>query len=237
MHYIMRNIAPLTKKAIAAAKNKDWRLAKEINKEILEIDAHNISALNRLALARMQLGHNRIAEKLLKQILRLDKHNKIAAKNLERAKKKSTGPTIQFNQNPAYIEEPGKSQVIALTRTADKKTLSELSMGQNCVLEPKNKYISIYTTDTKAADKSTQSQYLGTLPQKISSRLIKLIKKNNEYECTIHSINPEKRECKVLVKESKVSEENKGVTSFPVNKKLEEDNLTNLSTNYPITNN
>jgi tetratricopeptide (TPR) repeat protein len=229
----MKNISPLAKKAVDAAKNKDWNLAVEINEEILEADPRNVNALNRLALARMQLGHNRVAEKLLTKVLELNKHNKIASKNLERVKKKIKGPNISFAQNFASIEEPGKARVIELIRPANKKTLSNLSIGQNCTLEPKNEYISIYVeTENNKKKDSTKSVYLGALPQNISARLTKLIKNGNEYRCTIHSINSDSSKCKVLVKECKVSEANQGITSFPVNQQEESDLFRDLAGDF-----
>lgn len=229
----MKNISPLAKKAVDAAKNKDWNLAVEINEEIIKADPRNINALNRLALARMQLGHNRVAEKLLNKILELNKHNKIACKNLERIKKKNKGPDISFSQNFASIEEPGKAQVIELIRPANKKTLSKLSIGQNCTLEPKNEFISIYVEcNNNEKNDSTKSIYLGALPQNISSRLSKLIKNGNEYRCTIHSINSDNSKCKVLVKECLVSEENQGITSFPVNHQDENDIFRDITGDY-----
>jgi len=231
----MKNISPLAKKAVDAAKNKDWNLAVEINEEILEADPRNVNALNRLALARMQLGHNRVAEKLLTTVLELNKHNKIACKNLERVKKKIKGPDISFAQNFASIEEPGKAQVFELIRPANKKTLSALSIGQDCCLEPKNEFISIYVNATNdEQNNSAKPVYLGALPQNISSRITKLIKNGNEYRCTIHSINCDNSKCKVLVKESMVSEANQGITSFPVNQQEENDLFIDLSGDYPV---
>jgi tetratricopeptide (TPR) repeat protein len=63
----MKNLSPLTKKAIEAAHQQNWTQAIEINEEILKEKPQEIGALNRLALARMQLGHIQIAEKILKK--------------------------------------------------------------------------------------------------------------------------------------------------------------------------
>lgn len=227
----MKNLAPLIKDAVEAAKIKDWNLAIELNEEILDADSHNIGALNRLALARMQLGHIRLAEKALKRILEIDKHNKIATKNLARIKKKINNPSVSFNRNSSYIEEPGKAQVIELIRVADKKTLQQASVGQRCYLDPKKEFISIYLID-EADDK--KGQYLGALPSEISIRLIKLMNRGNEYQGAVHSVNADTGRCKVLVKEFKVSSENRGVTSFPISKQSQTDLLGDLTTEYLI---
>ncbi len=225
----MQNIAPLIKQAIEAAKNKDWNLAIKINEEILEIDFHNIGALNRLALARMQLGHIKVAEKYLKQVLEIDKHNKIASKNLTRVQKRCTNPVVNFGKSSPYIEEPGKAQIIELIRAADKKVLNSASVGQACCLQPKKELISAYLVDE---DDETKINYLGALPQEISARLIKLINSGNEYQCAIHSVNPETSNCRILVKELKVSPVNQGTTSFPISKQSQTELLGDLSTEY-----
>lgn len=225
----MKNIAPLTKKAVEAAKNKDWSLAIEVNEEILQEDSHNIGALNRLALARMQLGHVRVAKKYLTKVLELDKHNKIASKNLSRIEKRDKNPKINFSQKNSYIEEPGKAQIISLMRLTDKKTLEQVSVGQGCLLDPKKNYISIYLIEE---DDKKKTQYLGALPEEISLRLIKLIKTGNQYTCTVHSIDADEEKCKVLIKESKVSEANQGITSFPISKQLQSEIIADFSGEY-----
>ena len=228
----MKNIAPLTKRAVEAAKNKDWNLAIEINEAILQEDSHNIGALNRLALARMQLGHVRVAKRYLTKVLELDKHNKIASKNLSRVEKRDKNPKISFNQKNSYIEEPGKAQIISLMRLADKKTLDQVSVGQSSFLEPKKNYISIYLIEE---DNGKQTQYLGALPKEISLRLMKLIKTGNKYSCTVHSINADEEKCKVLIKESRVSEANQGITSFPISKQIQSEIIADFSEEYLAT--
>lgn len=201
----MKNLTPLTKKAIEFARQQDWDQAIEINEEILKEKPQEIGALNRLALARMQKGHVRIAEELLEQVLEIDKHNKIAQKNLKKARNKEKGHTVSMAQRSSYIEEPGKAKLIELIRISDQDILRELSMGQTCRLEAKKAYISVTTEN---------GDYLGTLPREISGRLIRLINTGNTYSCQIHSITDET--CKIHLKENHVAEENKGITSFPV---------------------
>jgi tetratricopeptide (TPR) repeat protein len=201
----MKNLSPLTKKAIEAAHQQNWTQAIEINEEILKEKPQEIGALNRLALARMQLGHIQIAEKILKKILEIDRRNKIAQKNLKKVQNKEKGQAAQIEQRSSYIVEPGKAKVIELSRLSDKTTLQNLAVGQACTLDPKKAYVSVNSKD---------GQYIGTLPKDISERLIKLIKTGNTYSCQIHSI---KEDClKIHIKEASVAPENKGVLSFPL---------------------
>lgn len=219
----MKNITPLTKKAIEAARKQDWNRAVEINEEILKEKPQNIAAMNRLALARMQRGHVLIAEDILKKVLKIDKHNKIAKKNLKRAQNKEKGRTVAMAQRSSYIEEPGKAKLIELIRVTDDKILDELAMGQNCYLEPKKAYISVTTED---------GQYLGTLPKNISSRLIGLIQAGNKYSCQIHSVKDNC--CKILAKETHVAKENKGITSFPVTQEESQEEANQLTSEFQV---
>ncbi len=219
----MKNLTPLTKKAINAARQQDWDQAIEINEDILKEKAQDIGALNRLALARMQKGHVRIAEDILEKILKIDKHNKIAQKNLKKARNKERGQTVSMAQRSSYIEEPGKAKLIELIRVTDKDLLQELSMGQGCHLEAKKAYISVTTEE---------GEYVGALPRDISGRLIKLINAGNTYSCQIHSITDET--CKVHLKENHVSSANKGVTSFPVTNTNSQVSVDELASEYQV---
>jgi len=204
----MKNIAPIQKQAIEAAKAQDWSLAVDLNQEILNEDQKNIGALNRLALAKMQLGQLKEAKLYLNQVLELDKHNKVALRNLEKAKKRKKGKVAQFNQGSSYIEEPGKAKIVSLIRITDTKLLDNLSVGESCLLEPKKSLVSVILSSNK--------NYIGSLTQDISLRLIKLIQQGNKYQCTIHSVESEKDICKVHIQETYVSEKNQGITSFPI---------------------
>jgi len=202
----MNNILSLSKQAIKAARNQDWDLAVEINEQILQDDAKNINALNRLALAFMQQDHPRKAKSALKKVLKIDKNNKIAQKNLQKIKNNQQ-TQVNFNDQQ-YIEEPGKAKNIELFRLTDPKTLSQLSSGEKCQLDPKSTYISIITADDET--------YIGAIPEEISERLIKLIKTGNTYHCCIKSVTTET--CIVHVQENKVVPENQGISSFPIEK-------------------
>jgi tetratricopeptide (TPR) repeat protein len=202
----MQNLTKLAKAAINAAKNTDWNQAVKTNQKILEIQPKSIDALNRLALAQMQLDRPQKAQTSLKKVLQLDPHNKIAEKNLAKIKKNQKG-RVKFSKNN-FIEEPGKAKNVKLIRLTDDKLLDETHVGQACQLEPKSTYISVVTSENK--------DYLGTLPKKISARLIKLIQAGNKYACFIQSCSSDK--CCVHIKELKVSEKNQNKTSFALEK-------------------
>ena len=199
----MRKYASLVQDAIAAAKEQDWEKAVEINEEILERDADDLGALNRLGLAYMQLGKPYKSRDAFKAVLEKDKSNLIAKKHLENLKNKNG--TASPLSNTYFIEEPGKTKLVEMHRLAQKDVLTQLRVGQPCKLViKKNKYISVETE----AD-----QYLGALPDDLSYRLSKLIKRGNQYRCLVHSFT--ENTCNVHLRETKADAKNKHLQSFP----------------------
>lgn len=203
----MKNLVPLHKLAIEAAKAEDWSQAVTVNQEILDEDPAQLAALNRLALALMQLGQLKEAEKALKKVLEIDKNNKIALKNLSLAKKRHNGKVASFANGHTYIQEPGKAKIVALSRLAGTKELAELSACQECSLDPKSSSVSVV---------NSSGRYIGALPKEIATRLLKLLATGNQYQCIIYSVDPDAKQCKVHLKETHVSTQNQGVTSFPI---------------------
>ncbi|NCN87567.1 MAG: tetratricopeptide repeat protein [Candidatus Pacebacteria bacterium] len=202
----MNKLASLQIKAVNAAKTSSWDQAITINEEILEIDQKNLGALNRLGLSYLQIQKPTKAKQCFKQVLELDSSNNIAKKNLEKIKNnQNTAPS--FSQEH-FIEEPGKTKIVELHRLAGKETLNKLAPGLVCELKIKKRYISIeYGGD-----------YIGTLPEDLSFRLTKLIKRDNKYECFVHSASP--KSTFVYIKEVNRSEQNQNINSFPLNKNL-----------------
>ncbi len=219
-------ISQLTQKAVQAAKNLDWDQAAQLNQKVLELQPKNLGALNRLGLAYLQQGKKHQAKQTFKSVLKLDKYNKIAKKNLTKIENNKVASINNFAQD-SFIEEPGKAKNIELIRTADSDSLSTISIGQKCYLEPKSKYISVNTVQ--------DDQYLGTLPKEISQRLIKLIKNGNTYTCSVQICHDE--QCSVHLTEKSVSEKNKDFSSFPLisDEETPEDSAsTQLEENYVL---
>lgn len=201
----MKKYASLVQDAIAAAKEQDWEKAVEINEQILERDEHDLGALNRLGLAYMQLGRPYKARDAFKAVLERDKSNLIAKKHLENLKNKNGANTAL--SNTYFIEEPGKTKIIEMHRLAQKKVLAKLRVGEPCQLViKKSKHIAVETENGK---------YLGALPDDLSYRLSKLIKRGNEYTCLVHSTAD--GTYSVHLRETKASAKNKNLLSFPAN--------------------
>lgn len=175
-------IEDIEKQAIQAAIKGNWQKAVDINRQLIKEDSQNIAALNRLARAYWELGKTEQAQKTYRKVLTLDPYNSIATNNLQRLvkkKKNSKKKKIDYPSN-LFLEEPGKTKTIKLIKLASAEVLSELSNGQSVKLEPRKRTISATTED---------NIYLGTIPDDLSLRLIKLIKGGNRYQAFVKAID------------------------------------------------
>lgn len=191
--------------AIKDAKNGDWPLAIEHNSQLLELNPHNTNALNRLGIAYVQCKEIKKAKQCFEEVLVLDRNNKIAKKHLDKLNKNQDCVPPSFS-NQHFIEEPGKTKTVSLFRLAGKNVLETISVGKECELVIKSRYISV----------ELANKYIGALPEDLSFRLTKLIKNGNKYLCIIRSCST--KECEVYLKETFQSPNNKGTHSFPPNK-------------------
>ncbi len=176
--------------AIDAALRCDFEKALQLNKQILKLEPENVDCLNRLAKAFFELGKYLQAKKTYEEVLRLDPYNTIAQKNLKKVSSfKKNGRVLAVNGigyhvmiNPElFLEEPGTTRLVNLTRCAEPQKLITLSPGQVVNLVTKNK--GIYITDSN-------NQYLGVLPDDTGFHLKKLISGGNKYMCIIKAIRP-----------------------------------------------
>lgn len=201
----MSTINSLIQKAIKAAKEQQWQQALDFNAAILELDTQNLDALNRSGLAHMQLKQVSQAKKIFQTVLQIDKTNNLAKKHLQRIKNKQVSSIPTFPRQ-MFIEEPGKTKTVELTRLGEKEILTEASVGQFCELTPKKRFITV----------SVQGRYLGALPEDISFRLSTLLRSGNTYSCYIRSISP--KHVTVFLKEEHCDEANRNIHSFPPGK-------------------
>ncbi len=201
----MNKKTTLQLQAIQAAKNNDWHKAAEYNQALINLDELDISAYNRLGVAYLQLCDKKKAKDVFQKVMEIDKSNAIARKHLYR---------LSHNQNIAiptfctdqFIEEPGKTKTVDLHRLASKNVLSEIVVGSEATLVPKNRYISV----------EVNGIYVGALPEDLSFRLTKLINTGNEYSCRIRSVSG--CSCAVFLRETKRSKRNEHTNSFPLSK-------------------
>lgn len=123
---LKEDLESLTKKAVKAAVENNWELAKELNLQILEIDKNNIEAKARLGKAFLELKEYSKAKKYFKEVLSADPINPIARKNLDLALEHKTPSK---HQNTNIIQEPATSTQIELEITAKGITASKIPTG------------------------------------------------------------------------------------------------------------
>lgn len=194
----------LTQQAITASSNGKWNESISLNEQVLAEEPNDVAALNRLAFAYMQLGNMKKARQTYEKVLTIEKYNVIAQKYLGLLKKK-VKPVVNTPQIGAedFIEEPGKTKSVSLTRLADPDKLQATAVGTACKLVVKTHRINVVTQD---------GTYLGCLPDDIAHRLQKLISCGNQYSVRVQSTT--KKSCIVFLKETFRSENCPFATSF-----------------------
>lgn len=198
-------MVPLKIQAVQTALQGDWQAAIILNQMLLEEDPEDIDAMNRLAFAKASLGDIKEAKAIYQKVLEIDNNNPIATKNIERlSNTQPNGNNVAHIQvSNVFIEEPGKTKVIQLINTADRKVLLPLRNGEQLTLTIKRMKIFVY---------DAQKQYIGMLPHDLGNRLIKFIEGGNEYEAyikTIHNVD-----VTIIVKEVKRANKFKNQPSF-----------------------
>lgn len=203
-----QNLQELSAFAISASLTQQWPQAIDLNLHIVQLDPQNISALNRLGKAYEETGELEKALKTYRKVLKIDKYNRIATNNLERLstvkklpKRTNSGPITYFS----FIEEPGKTKTVSLTKLASPQAISLLRIAQQVNLKTNTRKVSVNSFD---------GDYIGYLPDDLSLHLIRLIKSGNKYEAAIKTVT--KSNIEVFIRETKKSPKLKGLPSFPL---------------------
>lgn len=200
------NLEKLNENAIHASLTRQWPAAIDLNQHILQLQPNNISALNRLAKAYEETGELEKAAKSYRKVLKLDKYSRIARNNLDRLQNLKSIPhkpsDTTITQPFSFIEEPGLTKTVFLTKLAPAQILATLRVSQPVSLKPKGRRLSV------TADKT----YLGYLPDDLSAHLLHLLKLGNKYEAAIKNIT--KNELEIFIRETKKSARLKGLPSF-----------------------
>jgi tetratricopeptide (TPR) repeat protein len=160
------NIKLLEKKAIKAALKGTWKVAVEVNEQILEVDAGNTKAKMRLGKAYLQLKKFKEAEKIFKAVLKADPINTIAKKNLEFAKSKKVTKTGTL-ANAKFVKEPGTSVAHSFFLSAPRLKASSFTKGEEFG----------YRTNVKSVSIVRKSKVIGNINDgKLSKALSKASK-------------------------------------------------------------
>jgi len=207
----------LPRQAIEAALSHNWTLAAKLNLRILRDSSKDIDSLNRLARAYFELGFKTKAQKTYQKVMRLDKFNSIALKNLALVKfatvPRHTHQNLPANSIPNFLEEPGKTKNVILTRLGNPKIISRMRAGDPVTISAREHCVSI---------SSLSSEYLGRLPDDLASRMRSFIKGGNVYQAWIKSVDSQggKQTLKIFLREVSKSPKFKNTPSFPSTEKL-----------------
>ncbi len=167
--------------AINAALAQNWDEAVRLNLLILETDPDNIDAHNRLGFAYTQQGKSDKAKKAYEAVLKKDQYNQIAQKNLTKLQNTNgAGNGAAFVSPLMFLEEPGKTKIVACVNPAPTSVIANLSCGQEVAMKVKKHCIEIRSND---------NLYLGVLPDDLSYKLGRYIEGGNEYKVVIRSIS------------------------------------------------
>lgn len=176
--------------AIAAALNCQWEEAVRLNQQLVDTPPVDITTLNRLARALCELGRYKDAKKIYQEVLELDPYNSIAQKNLKKISASKDDESLNHGGNGAtnrvfsaavFLQEPGITKIVNLTKIAEPQKLLMLSAGTIVNLVPKTKTITVVDGD---------NHYIGVLPDDTSYHLMRLIKGGNKYQAIVKSVKP-----------------------------------------------
>lgn len=178
----METVEQLEKHAIDAAVNTDWDEAVLTNKKIIQLDKHNLSAILRLGFAYLQKQDLDEAKKYYRKAIKIQSNNNVALENLERINvlqtkktRKSSRSQISLDPN-LFLDIPGKTKSVALVNLGQKNVLAQLFIGQEAFLKAKNR---------KVEARTKENEYIGTLPDDLSRRLLVFLKAKSIYAAFI----------------------------------------------------
>lgn len=206
----MEEINSLETQAIDAAIQAQWATAIELNSKILDLDRKNSQALLRIAFSYLQTGNYEQSKKYYHKALKLSPKSSVAHQYLEKIEILQQGnkkPQTKTAFDPhLFIESFGKTKMTTLTNLGQKQILASLSIGQQMQLKIKKRHVEIRTL---------QDDYVGTLADDISKRLILFIKAKSTYTAYIKEVNFTK--VVIFIREDKKGRTVSHHISFPVN--------------------
>ncbi len=205
----MNNIDILEEKAINAAVSADWEQAIKLNEKILKLSPKNIEACLRLGYGYLQLSKFKQAKRYYKRVLRIQSGNPVVKENLERInilEKKSQKKNKQnFSIDPdLFLESSGKTKSVELTKLGQKNTLASLMVGQKVYLKIRKRRVEIRTEN---------DEYIGSLPDDLSKRLIFFINAKSKYSANIKGASLSRIE--IFILEQKKGRKVYEYSSFP----------------------
>jgi tetratricopeptide (TPR) repeat protein len=204
----MDTIEKIEEKAVNAAIAGNWQEAIELNKSIILQEPNSVFAYLRLGFSAMNAQSFDLAQSAYKKVIELQPTNVIAIENIEKITilQKHTLEVTAGNLDPnLFLEIAGKTKIIHLLNLAQKEILAKLHVGQPLQFEIKKHHIEIFTVD---------KEYIGSLPDDVSKRLMYLITSECVYAAYIKEAALNK--ITVFLKEMLKSKKMAGYLSFPL---------------------
>jgi tetratricopeptide (TPR) repeat protein len=197
-----------SKQAIALAMQGRWREAVAANEEIIASFPGDVDAYNRLGRAHIELGDYALAKGAYAKAMELDPYNIIAQKNLQRLAYLGEGVGEEDDSDRVepqhFIEETGKTGVVALNRLAPLSVLAKMVAGDRVYLKVDRAGLNV---------ENGRGEYVGQVEPKHGQRLIKLMGGGNRYSAAIVSISEER--VTVIIREIYQDPYQAGQLSFP----------------------
>lgn len=197
-----------TREAIALAMENRWQEAILVNHAILELFPDDVESYNRLGKAHLELGNYEYALSAFSKALRLSPSNAIARKNLDRLdllRKERQQPKKTRKMKPQqFLEESGKTGTTVLEQAAALEVLAKLTAGDALALKLEGRRLEVC---------NAEGEYLGSVPARMASRLLRLVKGGNKYEAAVTHIQGS--EVTILIRETYQHPTQRGINSFP----------------------
>ncbi len=209
---MINDLEILETKAVDSAINLDWKEAIKINLQIIKLDPKSMAAYLRIGYAYLQSNRIIDSKKYYRKALKIQPKNTVALENLERIKileeKKDKGirmGKIILKPN-IFIEIQGKTKAVPLVNCGQKDILAKLLIGQEVFLKIKKRRVEI---------RSFADEYIGSLPDDLSRRLIYFLKAKSKYNAYIKETSLNR--VVVFIREEVKSKQMNNNISFPHN--------------------
>ncbi len=198
-------------RAVEAAIKADWEKAITLNLLLLEHDKNNEQIFLRLGFAYIQKAEYELAKKYYRKALRIQPKQAVARQYLERIEILEQGKlepqkTKQAFDPGLFIESSGKTKCTPLSNLGQKRILAQLYIGEKIVLKIKRRRVEARTE---------KEDYIGTVPDDISKRLILFIKAKSTYSAYIKDATLTK--VTIFIREEKKGRTISHHISFPLN--------------------
>lgn len=220
----MNDIDILEQQAIDAAIHQNWNDAINLNKKIIAIDKKSLDSFLRLGFAYLQLQLIKEAKDAYTKALKIQSKNQVAIDNMERIAILEDKETVMVTQQKGnldpslFLEVSGKTRAVSLVNLGQKNHLAQLRVGQEVQLMLKKRKVEVRTMI---------GDYVGTLPDDLSKRLIFFLKAKSKYEAYIQESALTR--IVIFIKEVKKGKAVAQHISFPANIQVNMDQLSHSS--------